>query len=58
MSTQATPLNIRGGPGTQFPVLLQLPNGTPVQVLNSYNGWYVVQYGDLVGFADSRFITL
>lgn len=58
VSTQATPLNIRGGPGTQFPVLLQLPNGTPVQVLNSYNGWYVVQYGDLVGFADSRFITL
>lgn len=58
VTTQESPLNLRGGPGTSFPILARIPNGTPVEVLNQYNGWYVVEYGDLVGYADSRFITL
>lgn len=58
VSTQDTPMNLRGGPSTTFPVLVRVPNGTPVEVLNTYNGWYVVRVGDLVGYADGRYIQL
>ena len=54
--TERTPLNLRGGPSTNFPVIVRIPNGTPVEVLNAYNGWYVIRHGDLVGYADSRYI--
>ena len=56
--TEQTPLRLRGGPSVNFPVLMRIPNGTPVEVLNSYNGWYVIRVGDLVGYADSRYIRL
>ena len=58
VTTEETPLNIRGGPGERFPILLRIPDGTPVEVLNSYDGWYVVRVGDVVGFANEQFITL
>lgn len=54
--TEQTPLRLRGGPSENFPVIYRIPNGTPVEVLNSYNGWYVIRVGDLVGYADSRYI--
>ena len=56
--TESTPLRLRGGPSVNFPVLFRIPNGTPVEVLNSYNGWYVIRVGDLLGYADSRYIKL
>ena len=58
VATERTPLNLRGGPSVNFPILARIPNGTPVEVLNDYNGWYVIRYGDLVGYADGRYITL
>lgn len=56
VATQSTPLNLRAGPSTHYPVVLRLPNGTPVEILNEYNGWYVVRQGDIVGYADGRYI--
>ncbi len=57
VTTVETPLNLRGGPGTNFPVIARIPNGTPVEIYNEYNGWYVIRIGDLVGYASSQFIT-
>ncbi|MGO5114759.1 N-acetylmuramoyl-L-alanine amidase [Candidatus Avoscillospira sp. LCP25S3_F1] len=54
--TENTPMNLRGGPGTDFPVLRRVPNGTPVEILNQYNGWYVIRVGDLLGYADGRYL--
>ncbi len=54
--TEETPLLLRGGPGTNFPILLRIPNGTPVEVLNEYNGWYVVRVGNVLGYASADFI--
>ncbi len=58
VTTERTPLNLRGGPGTAFPVLMRVPNGTPVEVLNQYDGWYVLRVGTLLGYADSRYVTV
>ena len=33
-------------------------DGASVTVLNDYQGWYLVQFGDVVGYANSDFITL
>ncbi len=56
--TESTPMNLRGGPGTAFPVLRRVPNGTPVEILNQYNGWYVIRVGDLLGYADGRYLEI
>lgn len=56
--TKNTPMNLRGGPGTDFPVLERVANGTAVEVLNQYNGWYVIRVGDTLGYADGRYIQL
>ena len=39
----ATSLNLREGPGTQFPVLGALSNGTRVEVLSRDAGWLKVR---------------
>ena len=50
--------NLRGGPEISFPILTQIPSGSQVTVHNSYNGWYVISYHNLVGYMDSSFVTL
>ena len=42
--------------GTQ--INLQIPNGTTVTVFGQYQGWYVVLYGESVGYANAAFIQL
>ncbi len=49
-------LNLRGLPGTEAPVITQIPNGASIRILGSYNGWYSAEYDGLYGFAASQFI--
>jgi len=51
-------LNIRSRPDTSAPVVARAYDGAPVTVLNDYNDWYLVRFGDVVGYANSDFITL
>ena len=51
-------LNIRDKPSTTSAILAKAYDGTPITVLNQWNGWYVVRLDDLVGWASSDFITL
>ena len=51
-------LNIRQRPDTSAPVIARAYDGAPVTVINDYQGWYLVQFGDTVGYANSDFITL
>ena len=37
-------------------VIANLPNGAEVTVYGEWNGWYVVQYGDQVGYAAAAYI--
>lgn len=51
-------LNIRERPDTSAPVAARAYDGAAVTILNDYRGWYLVKFGDTVGYANSDFITL
>ena len=57
-----TALNLRTGPGTQYPVQRQFYGDEYVMVLAEGNGWWRVAvtdgYGCYVGFMDSSFLTM
>ncbi|WP_448598687.1 SH3 domain-containing protein [Thermoleptolyngbya sp.] len=43
--TNGSPLTVRSGPGTGFPAIDSLPNGTVVGVVGSSGGWYNIAGG-------------
>ena len=51
-------LNLREYPSAGAVVVGSIPNGARVSVYGEWQGWYVVHYGDLVGFAAARYINL
>lgn len=51
-------LNVHERPAYDAPVIARLYNGTQVTVLNEYYGWYLIQVGDLPGYAAANFIQL
>ncbi|MCI8478124.1 MAG: SH3 domain-containing protein [Oscillospiraceae bacterium] len=51
-------LNIRTHPELTAPVLVQAYDGARLTVLNQWEGWYVVRFDGVVGWASADFITL
>ena len=51
-------LNIRARPELTAPILARAYDGAPLTVLNQWQGWYLVQFGSVIGYASSEFITL
>ena len=51
-------LNIRARPDTDAPILAQAPDGAPLTVINQLNGWYLVDYNGVIGYASDQFISL
>ena len=49
-------LNLRSRPSTQSAVIANIPNGASVQVYGRYENWYVVRYGEYVGYASADYI--
>ena len=49
-------LNLRAYPSSRGRILANLPNGMPVTVYGSREGWYVVRAGDLSGYAAAAYI--
>ncbi len=56
--TGGSQLNIRSRPGMDAEVLTTVPNGTTLEVLGRWQNWYVVQYGDMVGYASRQYIEI
>ena len=52
------PVNLRDYPSAEGEILAQIPNGATVTVFGQYQGWYVVLYGETIGYANSAFIRL
>ena len=49
-------LNLRDRPSPTGTVLANLPDGAAVTVYGEWAGWYVVHYGDYVGYAAAAYI--
>ena len=49
-------LNLREYPNSSSNILANLPNGAPVTIYGEWEGWYVVHYGDIVGYAAAAYI--
>lgn len=51
-------LNIREGPSTSAPILARASDGAALTVWNQYQDWYVVQFGNIMGYARQSYLSL
>ena len=51
-------LNIRDRPNTSATVIARAYDGSRLTVINQWQGWYLVQFNGVLGWANSNFITL
>ncbi len=58
VATDGSPLRLRSYPSAAGEVLARMPNGASVTVYGSYQGWYVVRYGGLTGYAAAAYIEI
>ena len=49
-------LNLRSRPSSTGTILANMPDGAAVTVYGEWEGWYVVHYGDYVGYAAAAYI--
>lgn len=56
--TDGTGLNIRSFPSTQGAIIGSVPNGGMVTVFSRSNGWDVISYQGITGYASSDFISI
>ncbi len=56
VSTNGQNLNLRSRPEENASILARIPDGSRVTVYGETDGWYVVRYGDAVGYAAAQFI--
>jgi uncharacterized protein YraI len=58
-ATAVTPLNIRSGPGPQFPVIGYIPQNTPAVLVGCMQSsfWCQVDYNGTVGWSDAEYLT-
>lgn len=55
----ASSLNVRSGPGTNYKKIGTLSNGTKVVILDSSNaGWHKIQYSSTVGYVSKDYINV
>lgn len=50
-------LNIRSRPDTSAPVIAKAYDGARLIVINQWQGWYLVRFDGVVGYASGNFIT-
>ena len=60
VGTAVTPLNIRSGPGPQYPVIGAIPTGREAVVNGCIRGsrWCQISYGGRQGWAYSQYLTM
>ena len=56
VTTDGSSLRLRDYPGSEGNVVATMPNGATVTVYGAWQGWYVVHYGDAVGYAAAAYI--
>lgn len=51
-------LNIRSRPSTTAPIVARAYDGARLAVINQWQGWYLVRFDGVVGYASSDYVTL
>lgn len=51
-------LNLRSRPDRTSRIIARMPNGAPLTVVGQWQGWYVVNYRGLVGYAVAQYIKI
>lgn len=51
-------LNIRARPDRTAPIIARVADGTPLTVINEWQGWYLVRFDGVTGYASGQYITL
>ena len=51
-------LNIRARPDRNAPILAQAPDGAPLTILNSADGWHLVEFNGTIGYVNGDYVTL
>lgn len=54
--TSSGNLNIRSRPDTDSRIVGQARNGAELTIVGDADGWYVVEYGDVTGYANQAFV--
>ena len=51
-------LNIRSRPDRTAPILARAYDGARLKIINQWQGWYLVRFGSVTGYASGDYITL
>ncbi len=51
-------LNIRSRPNTSAAVIAKAYDGARLTVINQWNGWYLVRFDDVIGYASAQYIDI
>lgn len=57
VSTQDTNLNMRSGPGANYPIVAKLPKGSELTVIQVVGGWAHVATPTAEGYVSTQYIT-
>lgn len=58
VATDGSNLNLRSFPSLNASIIARMPNGSQVNVYGEVNGWYVVKFGETIGYASADYISL
>lgn len=51
-------LNVRTGPGTEYPSIYVLENRTVVEIMQQEGSWYKISYNGITGYVSSNYIVV
>ena len=51
-------LNVRARPNTAAAIIAQAPDGAPLTIINTADGWHLVNYNGIIGYVNSDFVTV
>lgn len=51
-------MNLRAEPSVTGRELTRIPSGETVTVFGQYRGWYVVLYGDTLGYVSAPYVQI
>lgn len=50
-------LNLRSGPGLEYPIIGSIPNGHSIELLGESGDWYRVRHNGQEGYVSKVFVT-